>query len=321
MRYPTLFSLTILAALTAVPLHAAEYVVAPCTVDDRKAVFGTVESVHQTQARARIAGTLAEMIVVEGDRVVAGQVIARVRDPKLALQLAETDARVKTLAARQAQAKIDFDRMARLQATHAVSQAQYDEAHTALAVFTSQISAMQAARELIIEQQAEGAVRAPAAGRILKVNKIAGSVVMPGEVVAALAEQTYVLRIFLPERHAQFIKVGEAVDVGAPDSDPMETRQGRIALVYPELDHGRIVADVEVGGLGDFFVGERTPVYVATGRRETYLVPANFVFRRFGVYFVRLKGLGDVAVQTGESRPQGIEVLSGIQTGDVLVAP
>ncbi|HUZ72233.1 MAG TPA: biotin/lipoyl-binding protein, partial [Stellaceae bacterium] len=94
MRYALLLTLIAVARLAA-SADAAEYVVAPRMIDDRTAVFGTVESVHETQARARIAGTLAEISVVEGDQVSAGQRLALVEDPKLALRLAETDARLK----------------------------------------------------------------------------------------------------------------------------------------------------------------------------------------------------------------------------------
>lgn len=327
MRAAIFLSLTVCAVLVAPalagPALAAEYTVAPTMVDDRKAVFGTVESVHETQARARISGTLASLSVVEGDRVTAGQRIALVEDPKLVLQLAEIEAKLKSLQAQRAQAQIDFDRVSQLRKAGTASQAQLDQARTNLDVVVGQMAAMEAARQLVLEQQAEGAVLAPVDGRILKVNLIEGTVVMPGETVATLAEQTYVLRIYLPERHASFIKAGDPVQVGARGLNSTETelREGRIRLVYPELDQGRVVADVEVEGLGDFFVGERTRVYVATGRRKTFIVPPGFVSRRFGVYYVTLKDGGEVVVQVGEQTPQGVEVLSGIRPGDILVSP
>lgn len=322
MRHAFLLALVpFLVPLTAT--RAAGFVVKQTTVLDRKAVFGQVESVHQTEARARIAGTLVKVSVVAGDRVKAGKEIARVEDPKLPLRLAETDARLNSLKAQQEEAQINFKRMAVLRKRNIASQAQYDQARTALDVVTAQIAAMQAERALILEEQKEGAVLAPVSGRVLTVTKIAGTVIMPGESVATLAEQTYVLRIYLPQRHARFIKVGDPVEVGAYGlgSTPSQMRQGHIRLIYPELQGGRVVADLDVKGIGSFYVGERTLVYVATGRRKTYVVPKNFVFRRFGIYFVRIATLGDIPVQVGEEMPGGVEILAGIKTGDVLVSP
>ena len=73
-------------------------------------------------------------------------------------------------------------------------------------------------------------------------------------------------------------------------------------LVYPEIQGGRVIADVEVPGLGDYFVGERTRVYVDAGTRRTLVVPASYVYRRAGVNYVRLAGGDEIVVQPGEAR-------------------
>ena len=59
--------------------------------------------------------------------------------------------------------------------------------------------------------------------------------------------------------------------------------EGRVRLVYPEIQGGRVIADVEVAGLGDYFVGERTRVYVADGeraRRSSSRAPMSIAGRR-----------------------------------------
>jgi len=62
----------------------------------------------------------------------------------------------------------------------------------------------------------------------------------------------------------------------------------RILQIYPELRSGRVVADAEVGGLGDYFTGERALVWISAGKRRTITVPGNFVFKRFGLDYARL---------------------------------
>ena len=65
------------------------------------------------------------------------------------------------------------------------------------------------------------------------------------------------------------MKAGDTILVGArglqQQDGPETLRRGRVALVYPQIDQGRVIADAVVEGLGDYFVGERTRVYVATG--------------------------------------------------------
>jgi multidrug efflux pump subunit AcrA (membrane-fusion protein) len=82
-----------------------------------------------------------------------------------------------------------------------------------------------------------------------------------------------------------------------------------------------VVADVEVSGLGNFFVGERVRVYVATGTRQALIIPNGYVHRRAGITFVTLKGGEEIVVQLGLPNEGGVEVLSGLKAGDVIVKP
>ena len=311
-----------------VQTSAASFEVERKSVADRKIVFATVESTDVTTARARIGGTLRNLAVDEGDRIERGQRIAVVVDEKLPQQLAALDARIEALAARVDLAAVDLERIQALRARDTVSQARLDEAQASFDALESELAAVRAEREVVRQQQREGDVVAPAAGRVLDVQAIDGTVVMPGEAIATLAVETYVLRLHLPERHARFIKPGDEVLVGrgglaaANGSDAERTqRLGRVRQVYPQMTEGRVVADVEVEGLGDFFVGERVPVYVATGERETIIVPLDHVYRRHGLAYVRLDDGSEVVVQPGPETDAGIEILSGLRPGDILGKP
>src|SRR5579863_10200117 len=74
MRATLFWVLAFLGFFAAHSASAADNLaVTETIVPDEKAVFGQVESVHITQARARIGGTLASIEVREGDHVEAGQ--------------------------------------------------------------------------------------------------------------------------------------------------------------------------------------------------------------------------------------------------------
>ena len=103
--------------------------------------------------------------------------------------------------------------------------------------------------------------------------------------------------------------------------DLEELRRGKVILVYPEIDQGRVIADVKVEGLGDYFVGERTRVYVATGTRPALVIPEDYLYRRFGVDYVKLKDGAEVVVQPGLAVEGGLEILAGLKTGDVVAKP
>ena len=310
------------ALLLGAAAGAEELQVTARPIEDLKAVFGTVESVKTAPARARIGGTLAELSIVEGERIEAGKKLARVNDPKLALQIAALDAKVRSLEAQRELADTELRRARELRATGAGSQARLDAAETNLDVVRGQLAAAVAERAVVVQQQAEGDVVAPVSGRVLKVKAVNGTVVLPGETIVEIATDTYVLRITVPERHARFMRAGGRVLVGERGlAEDQPVREGRIRLVYPEMRDGRVVADAEVSGLGDYFVGERTRVYVATGTRPAIVIPPAYVVRRFGLAFVRLKAGGEIVVQPGLPGAGGIEILSGLEAGDVLVRP
>lgn len=312
-----------IAFAAVAPAGAQEAAVAVRPVADLKAVFATVESVRTTPARTRNGGTIGELTIREGDRVEVGQRLAVVSDPKLPLQIAALDSRIDSLRAQQQFAEIDLARVQKLKPSGAVPQSRVDEAQTNLDVVKANIAALTAERAVTAEQLAEGAVLAPAAGRVLQVLVINGTVVMPGETVATVATETYVLRMRVPERHARFMRAGDKVLVGARglETAPQELVEGKVRLVYPELDQGRVVADVDVEGLGDFFVGERTRVFISTGMRDVIAVPPAYVYKRSGVAYVRVKDVGEVVVQPGLPTEGGLEILSGLAAGDVLQMP
>lgn len=311
---------------------AATYRVQEREIDDLKAVYATVRSKDRIEARVRTPGTVVSLKVDEGAQVQPGQVLATVADPKIALRIRALDAQIVGLESRVATAKADFERAEQLRARGVTPQARVDQLKTTYDVAANELKAARSERLVAEEQVSEGQVLAPAAGRVLRVPVTQGSVVLAGESVATIAANQFLLRLELPERHARFMRKGDVVRIGARGlaQGPQAFTEGRITQVYPELQGGRVLADAEIANLGDYFVGERAQVWISAGRRMAIVVPTTFVFRRFGLDYVRLaadKGAPiDIVVQLGEAAPiagsePGIEVLAGLKPGDTVLKP
>ncbi len=312
-------------------VQAEDFVVEAKVIDDNKAVFATVESTDAIAARVRISGTVTDLTATEGDLVQEGAVIAVVKDPKIDLRIDAIDAQIRAAEREIANIKTEQERAQALFQRGSTTKARLDQINTQYDVAKSKLEASEAEKAVIVRQLEEGAVLAPQTGRVLDVAITVGSVVMPGEAVATIAKDHYILRLSLPERHARFLKTGDKVALAArgQDCDKGCSRSGTIAKVYPQIANGRVLADATVEGLGDYFVGERILVRVSAGERSALLVPRDLVFTRFGVDFVTAKladgALTDIAVQVGRSHLLGArmmtEVLSGIDEGDILVQP
>ncbi len=318
-----------------VPPHSdslATYKVEMNEIDDLKSVYGTVRSTDRIDARARIGGTIASLAVDEGSQVEAGQVIALVADQKLALKLKALEAQIAGLTAQRVNTERELGRQEELIKRGFTPKAKVDELRTQLEVVENQLKSAEAERDVVMRQVQEGEVLAPASGRVLLVPVTVGSVIMPGESLATIAGNEYVLRLELPERHARFINKGDAVQVGrrSLDSTGQPLIKGSITQVYPELQGGRVIADASVKGLGDYFVGERVLVYISVGKRRGMVIPRSLVTTRYGYDFVKVsRGTGhlsDVIVQLGPATVladggEGVEVLGGLNPGDEIVKP
>lgn len=325
--------IAVAAVLVILGQHAfAEetFTVASRRVADEKAVFATVEASNVVPARARIGGTVEQLAVRQGDHVEREQVFATVVDDKLALQLKSLDAQITGLQAQLDKAKTDLDRERELFAHGTAAKVVLDTAQTAFDVATNALKSRIAERSVVEQQVAEGKVLAPTAGRVLTVPVTTGTVILAGEPVATIAEQNFVLRLRVPERHARFLKAGDSVRIDGDDIGKSGVQFGKITLVYPTIADGRVVADAAVAGLSDYFVDQRIRVWVSAGERDSIIVPGSFISTRFGIDYARVRKdahtVIDVPVQRGRELPRpdmpdALEVLSGLRPGDVLVRP
>lgn len=297
---------------------------------DQKAVFATVESPNVVPARTRIGGTVANLSVHQGDVVTPGQVIAVIGDEKLLLQINSLDAQITGLQSQLAQSQTDLTRAETLFRQGVGPRTTMDQARTAVDVATAALRARTAERAVALQNLQEGQVLAPVAGRVLTVPLTKGTVVLNGDTIATIGEQPFLLRLRVPERHAVSLKVGDPIRLDPKQLGAEPGAAGTITLIYPRIEEGRVVADARVTELGDYFVGDRVRVWISAGTRQGYVVPSSLVEARFGLDYVRVRrpdgSVVETPVQRGHERPaadvqDGVEILSGLRAGDVLVQP
>ena len=330
-----LAGLILLAAAVPTAGGAAEVHARAVTVPERKAVFGQVQSRTVVPARARIGGTIREIRISEGSEVKEGEVVAVIVDDKIALELAAARARSDALKSQLENARIELERAQQLLERGVAAQSRLDQARTQFDVIVNQMAAAEADKSVIEQRAREGEVLAPATGRVLAVPVTEGSVLLPGEEIGRIATGRYYLRLSLPERHAAEIVAGATVAIGLRGLSPLKAgglemaREGRIAKVYPEIASGRVIADVEVSEIGDYFVNERTLVWIPVGKRTVIAVPQAAVRTRHGIDYIRIAtadGEQDVPVILGETISDDgegplVEVLTGIRDGDQVILP
>ncbi|WP_246740949.1 efflux RND transporter periplasmic adaptor subunit [Mesorhizobium sp. NZP2298] len=320
MRMPLLVA----ALLATSPVFAGTLTLAPTTVTEWKAVYGRVEARDTVPARARIGGLIVDLAVTEGELVKAGQKIATVQDDKIAFQVAALDAQLRALQAQLDTAQSELTRGQTLVDKGVMTAQRLDQLRTEVDVARNQLAATEAQRSVIVQQGAEGDVFAPGDGRVLTVPVTRGAVIMAGEVVATIGGGGVFLRLAVPERYAASLREGAAIRINAGGKGAT----GRLAKIYPQIDNGRVIADVEVDNLDTNFIDARVLVELPVAERSALLVPASAIATRSGIDFVRVTVGGtqaERAVVTGErtKRADGdyVEILTGLAAGDVVIAP
>lgn len=315
-----LFAAVTAAGLTAA--QAADLKLETVSIPEMKAVYGQIQPRNSVLARARLGGTVVKLNVTEGDLVKAGDVIADIKDDKIDFQIKAVDAQLQGLNASMNDAQVELDRADRLVRSGATSTQRLDQLRTQLDVITNQVRQAEAQRSLLVQQTSEGAVLAPSDGRVISVPVTSDAVVMAGETVATIAGGGFFLRLAIPERHAHELSQGAPIRIEAGG----ETLEGELVKIYPQIEGGRVTADVEVEGLDTDFVAARVPVELPVGERQALLVPTASLTNRAGVDFVAVREgetIVERAVVAGETidfdgTPK-IEILSGLAAGDVVV--
>lgn len=283
-------------------------------------VSAEVATVDQAQALARIPGILTSLAVSEGDYVRKGQPIGRVVDSSLAYQSGAYAAQAAAAQAQAAQAAADLKRVRFLYDNGVYAKARLEQAQAAAAAAQAQVRAFRQQQGSVAAVAGQGAVLAPATGKVLAADVPAGSVVAPGMAIATITSGPVVLKLDLPESLAGTVHPGSAVRATLDNAEA----RGAVVRVYPSVVAGQVRADASIAGLADTLIGRRVSATVESGRRTALLVPKALVANRYGIDTVAVRtksGVANVPVETApSSEPGKVEILSGVSVGDALAA-
>jgi len=187
---------------TKEPAHPVRVAQArPVSGTSELTVAGTVRLKRETPLAFNTPGRLAAITVQEGDRVTAGQVLARL--DITALGAAQASARAEVV-----RAAADMKRAEDLFSKGWVTAPRVEQARASMA-------AAQARQRAAGFDVALAVLRAPAAGIVLSRPGEPGQIVQPGQLVLSVGEmnQGFVLRVPLADRDAARVRTGQPASV------------------------------------------------------------------------------------------------------------
>ena len=196
------------------------------------------------QVAARRGGIVKEVLVQEGERVTAGQVLARQEDDEARLAVQSSRAQVAQAESQLAAIRVDintaqreYERLGKLVATNFVAAARMDQARDAIdaarARLGSQTASVQTARAQLAQatyNQELTVIRAPMAGRIVRryANPGAGaSTLNVSNMFDLEPDAPRIARAEIVESDIPNIIAGQAVEI-TPEGDPSKVYIGTV---------------------------------------------------------------------------------------------
>jgi membrane fusion protein, multidrug efflux system len=272
-------------------------------------VVGTVQPKLQAVMEAKVSGRVTRLPVTLGQLVKPGDLLV-----ELAAQ--EVQARLDQATASLRQSELDFKRFSRLREQGALTQAEFEAAQTRLTI----------ARAALAEAEVlsgYATIVAPFEGVVARKLADVGDLAVPGKPLLALEGRSGLRLVAdVPTRLADRVPVGASLAVSV-ESRP-EALRGAVAEVSPAADPATRTVQVKVDlpPTEGLHAGQFGRLEVP-GPETTFLfVPAPALVRRgqLEILFVAVDGRAQMRlVRTGKETAQGIEILSGLVSGETIV--
>lgn len=255
---------------------------------------------------AQAGGRLKQLLVKVGDRVGAGQAVARME----ATQAAQAQIQL-------ADAKTNFARMDELYKVGGVSKAQWEQAKSA--VDQAKLAYGNAAENTVL--------RSPISGFVTAKNYDNGDMTSPQLPVVVIQQITPVKAVIgVSEQYYSYLKKGAAATLSV-DALGEETFSGVVTNIFPTLDPvtHTVSTEIEVANKDlKLRPGMYARVHLDFGTKEALTVPDKAIVRQAGSgarYVYVFSGGKAVyrAVELGQQQGDLYEVVSGLNAGDQVI--
>lgn len=288
---------------------------------------GTIQAETEVNLGFRIDGRMVERLVNLGERVAAGQVIARLDPTNEENALRGARAMLSAVQAQLVEAQANYTRARELLRTGFGTRQRYDQAAQQLQTATSAVDSAQAQLNIAENRLGYTVLLADAPGLVTARGAEPGEVVAPGRMIVRLARQDGLDGVFDVPPAIKDRAPPDVVVMVALTLDPAIRARGRVREIAPSADPATGTFRVRIG-LDDPPAGLRLGSTV-TGRMEVaggagYAIPASALTRQGespAVWVV------DLVARTVALRP--VEVLrhdpahaligTGLAQGEVIV--
>ncbi len=291
------------------------------------ALSGTLVAERTAALRAEVSGQVVAILHEPGDRVSAGEPLARIDDRAIADAWLGARSGVTQAALAADIAARDLERATKLVAVGAIADRDVENARRANLAAQAQLEDAKARLAQAQKQKDATVVKAPYAGIVADRTVSAGDIVAPGAPLFTVVDpSTMRLEAAVPASDLRALRVGAPVTfsvTGYPD----RRFRGRIAHIAPSADAStrqvRVIARIPNAGSG-LVAGLFAEGRVGSSTHEALTAPETAVdLRGIRPTVARLKGgrveRVEVTLGVRDEATERVELTSGVTRGDTLL--
>jgi membrane fusion protein, multidrug efflux system len=272
---------------------------------------GTARANEAVDITSKLSNRVTAIRFREGQQVKAGDVLVEFDSEQTRAALAEAQASLSD-------SRSQYKRSRELFNTKALSEAQLDQLQATLQANEARVAGAQS-------QLNDTIIRAPFAGRVGLRNVSVGSYVSPGTVITTL-DDTSVIKLDFSVPEVFLAMLQEGLEISARTSAyPDIEFKGKVSSIDSRLDpvSRSIVVRARIDNKeGQLKPGMFMTVKLMRSERPALMLPEQALVpegsKKF-VFVVRDDTAHRVEVETGRRRPGEVEVISGLDDGDVVV--
>ena len=287
---------------------------------------GTLNPFEQVSIGAEIDGIIKTVRADEGTIVSKGMLLATIDDIEYNQGVLSAQAALKQAEATLANAKVEFARKDALHKEELVTQQQYDDVSTRLALAESDVEKAKAALSIAKQKLEKTKIYAPLASRVKEKTFSAGDFVKNGTRLFTLIQPNPLkLDFSVSERDVGKMKVGQDVLVKV-DAFPDREFTGKVSIVFPSLEEKTRTLSIEAlvpdkEGILKPGLFARVILYTG-GMKDTVVIPITAILYegdRTRTYVVEGDRAKERPVKLGNKYDEEIEITEGIGEGEKVV--
>ncbi|MBR3051553.1 MAG: efflux RND transporter periplasmic adaptor subunit [Selenomonadaceae bacterium] len=321
-------------------------------VSGEKAVVREIRSKIKLPAVTLYTGAMIDVVALIDGRIVSslvskngfvhkGDVIFIIENEKIALQMKEAEADILKARSELKRTGNNYNRYLQLREVDAVSAIQFDEAEAAYIAAQANMEASESKRDQLIIQDSRQSVTAPIDGRIIVIYRQQGAYVNAGTALAMIGDFSSLYFVVpMENENARYLSVGQEVELifgkrafqkaynteyeagnlgnnqtflaSVQEITPPLTEPAAMRSVLWQVDNTSGLLEPQTYGDASFqfLQGHRcltVPLTALTDSKDSV-----FVVQSDGAIKRR-------AVKTGSDDGEWIEIISGLEVGEIVV--